>query len=279
MGTKKTDKPLEWLQPLDSNPKRTLWALNYLRRAIARLPLLDTADRPLDKANFDYWINELQQSFDQRNQPDIGLIYQLQAEAIESLDTRMRHAWDSQVGRHKPGMKVFTFSMSKETGPMLSVLRNRFIKPKARIVEALIEDAYSKEKRLEELEKAPARAQKQKQRVDTQILRLKEDRKTAEERATLLENLAERLLKKMTETQYRQDHNLPPEKALADSHRDAIKELTDEAMAGYREAIEDELAKNAPIRRKEALEEPSSTSVLPGGPMPANLINPPAEEQ
>ncbi|MDX5328652.1 MAG: hypothetical protein LPK06_07645, partial [Marinobacter sp.] len=112
MGTKKTDKPLEWLQPLDSNPKRTLWALNYLRRAIARLPLLDTADRPLDKANFDYWINELQQSFDQRNQPDIGLIYQLQAEAIESLDTRMRHAWDSQVGRHKPGMKVFTFSMS-----------------------------------------------------------------------------------------------------------------------------------------------------------------------
>ena len=279
MGTKKTAKPLEWLRPLDDNPKRTLWALNYLRRDNARLPLLGTGSRPLDQTNLDYWISQLQAWFDRRNQPNSTVDEQLKAEAIERLDTRMRHAWDSQVGRHKPGMKVFTFRMSKETGPRLSVLRKRWTTPKALIVESLIEDAYSSEKKQEELQKATAKAKKQQKSIDLQIFRLKADRKEAEERAALLKRLAEDLTRKMTETQYRKDKDLPPDKALDAPHSVAIKNLTNEAMAAYMEAIEEELLENAPNRQKEVQNEPSRTSILPGGPMPDDLINPPPEDE
>lgn len=47
MGTKKTAKPLEWLQPVENNKKRSLWALNYLRRENARMALIDTRKAPL----------------------------------------------------------------------------------------------------------------------------------------------------------------------------------------------------------------------------------------
>lgn len=244
MGTKKTTKPLEWLQPVESNKKRSLWALNYLRRENARMALIDTRKAPLDEANLNFWIGQMQASFERHKQGDAELEDQLIGNAVESIDTRMRRAWDSQINRTKPGMRVHSLRMPKDTGAKLSALRFRWTKPKAAVVQALVEDAYSKEKRFEELEKAPAKDRKQKKIADVKIRMLTLERDQFKEQATRFRELAKMLTWKMTETEYRKEKKLPATGVLEPSHMAAIKALRDEAFAAYVEVIEGDPSEN-----------------------------------
>lgn len=239
MGTKKTSTPLEWLQTSQVNKKRDIWALKYLRRENDKAGLLKPGSQPIREQDLHHWISLIQQLHAGLTAPDANPTDHQRAAYLETLDARMRKSWDEKQRRDDPSRKTFTFRMDKQITSKLAALRKRWVMPSASIVESLIQDAVIKNKRQEDVEKAPEEALKRQKRTNLQLVKLRSQRDRAQKEAAQLRKMLRKLIKRLTETEYRRSNKLSLTELLDPSHVIAIKKMTDEAELAYLEEIDD----------------------------------------
>ena len=239
MGTKKTSTPLEWLQTSQVNKKRDIWALKYLRRENDKAGLLKPGSQPIREQDLHHWISLIQQLHAGLTAPDANPTDHQRAAYLETLDARMRKSWDEKQRRDDPSRKTFTFRMDKQITSKLAALRKRWVMPSASIVESLIQDAVIKNKRQEDVERAPEEALKRQKRTNLQLVKLRSQRDRAQKEAAQLRKMLRKLIKRLTETEYRRSNKLSLTELLDPSHVIAIKKMTDEAKLAYLEEIDD----------------------------------------